>query len=351
MSKRKTIRVMILGSGWVTEHRHLPALQAQPNTAIVGVISKDAPRAAALQKRFGIPQRIESDIATLKTEDFDSCDAVVIGTDPFCHYLSAKKALSAGKHVLMEKPFTIAKEEAEELIALSEQNKCKLAVVHNFQYASSTKSMLNDVAKGVLGSMRSLEAVQYSNEKRRLPRWYKELPWGLYYDESPHLLYLLQKFGGEIKLKNSEVYFEEGNTTPQLVNASFQTTNGPALLRMNFGASLSEWFLIFHGSKKTGIVDIFRDIYFSVPNDEKHTPFTILRTSFWILWAHVKGSIQSGVKVLTGDYLCGNKEVMKIFLDAIRNNEPLGEIDAKNGLFINDVQREIMNTAVPLSSQ
>src|SRR5688572_32480849 len=57
-------------------------------------------------------------------------DAVVIATPVFTHYTLAKQALTAGKHVLVEKPMTSTVAEAEELINLAEQKKKVLMVDH-----------------------------------------------------------------------------------------------------------------------------------------------------------------------------------------------------------------------------
>ena len=50
-------------------------------------------------------------------------DAVVIATPVATHYAFARAALEAGKHVLVEKPFTASVREAEELIAIAEAHR------------------------------------------------------------------------------------------------------------------------------------------------------------------------------------------------------------------------------------
>lgn len=48
-------------------------------------------------------------------------ELVVIGTPNDLHFPLAKQALQAGKHVLLEKPFTIYTSEADELIGLAKE--------------------------------------------------------------------------------------------------------------------------------------------------------------------------------------------------------------------------------------
>ncbi|HHM23461.1 MAG TPA: Gfo/Idh/MocA family oxidoreductase [Bacteroidetes bacterium] len=62
-------------------------------------------------------------------------DAVVIATPVSTHFPLAKRALEAGKHVFVEKPFTAKREEAEELISLAEKNGRVLMVGHTFEFS------------------------------------------------------------------------------------------------------------------------------------------------------------------------------------------------------------------------
>jgi UDP-2-acetamido-3-amino-2,3-dideoxy-glucuronate N-acetyltransferase len=61
-------------------------------------------------------------------------DAVVIASPAETHYLTAREALLAGKHVFVEKPLTLHNSEAEELIALAESGGQTLMVGHLLQY-------------------------------------------------------------------------------------------------------------------------------------------------------------------------------------------------------------------------
>lgn len=342
--REEKVKMAIIGGGWVTEHRHLPALSGNTRVTISALMSKDKQRALFLQKKFSIP-KIFSTEDSLKVA-LSQCEAVMIGTDPFSHFALAKEVLALGKHVLMEKPLTLTPQESAELVRLARERGVKFAVVHNFQFSRSAKALDRDVGGDVLGNILSLEAIQYSNEKRRLPEWYDRLPWGLFYDESPHLLYLLEKYGGKQSLLQAMVLFDSAKATPHLVGAVFRGKEGlPATLHMDFRAALSEWFLIVHGEKRTGILDIFRDTYFSLPNDGRHLPWQILRTSLSVLFGHMRGTVMSGLRVFSGRYLCGNEQVVDTFVDAILHEAPLGSIDALAGNHINDLQYEIMTRA------
>src|SRR5690554_1432439 len=74
-------------------------------------------------------------------------DAVIIVLPVFLHYSVAKRALVAGKHVLVEKPITSNSAEAEELIELAKKNRLVLMVDHTYLYSSAVRSIKEIYAK------------------------------------------------------------------------------------------------------------------------------------------------------------------------------------------------------------
>ncbi|HVF51299.1 MAG TPA: Gfo/Idh/MocA family oxidoreductase [Pyrinomonadaceae bacterium] len=80
-------------------------------------------------------------------------DAVVIATPVATHYKFAKEALEAGKHVLVEKPFTASVREAEELNELAEARGLTLMVDHTFIYTGAVRKMQEIVTSGELGEL------------------------------------------------------------------------------------------------------------------------------------------------------------------------------------------------------
>ena len=51
----------------------------------------------------------------------EEVELVVVNTPNYTHYDYAKRALLAGKHVILEKPFTVTEKEGLELIALAKE--------------------------------------------------------------------------------------------------------------------------------------------------------------------------------------------------------------------------------------
>lgn len=89
-----------------------------------------------------------------------SIDAVVIATPVFTHFELAKKALQAGKHVLIEKPMTDTAAHALELIDLAEQKGKLLMVDHTFLYTGAVQKMRSLVDSGALGKLKYFDSTR-----------------------------------------------------------------------------------------------------------------------------------------------------------------------------------------------
>lgn len=80
-------------------------------------------------------------------------DAVAIVTPAPMHFGMAKAALEAGKHVYVEKPMTMAADEAEELVDLAESRGRKLMVGHLLEYHPAVTYMKKMIDSGEIGDL------------------------------------------------------------------------------------------------------------------------------------------------------------------------------------------------------
>ena len=80
-------------------------------------------------------------------------DVVAIATPVFTHFELAQKALQAGKHILVEKPFTYKASHAEELINLGEKKRLKIMVDHTFLYTGAVRKIKELIDNGTLGAL------------------------------------------------------------------------------------------------------------------------------------------------------------------------------------------------------
>jgi predicted dehydrogenase len=80
-------------------------------------------------------------------------DAVVLATPAAAHFEMASAALSAGKHVIVEKPLATTVAECDALEALSARSNLTLMVGHTFLYNSAVRWLRNHIEKGDLGDV------------------------------------------------------------------------------------------------------------------------------------------------------------------------------------------------------
>jgi scyllo-inositol 2-dehydrogenase (NADP+) len=335
------LKVASVGAGWVTTSRHIPALRQSKRCQVVGIIDKHIEKAKSVATRFSLPHWSDS----LDAAWVDDVQAFTVGIPPKDHFEVANCLLDKGKHVLLEKPMCSTVAEGELLTSKAKSFGLTLAIVHNFQFARSAARARSLLASGRLGRVIGLHGLQLSSPRRRLPCWHDELPLGLFYDESPHLLYLLRSFGeGPLRLRRtSTVPSSRASSTPAVVQAEFTTGNIPATLYMNFEAPISEWHLMIFADQGALVIDIFRDILIVVPSDRRHEAIDVVRSSLAMLIGHGAGFVRSGLGFLTGRLLYGNDEVVKRFFDAIENKKIPQGIDADAALEILGLQHAILN--------
>ena len=102
-------------------------------------------------------------------------ELVIVNTPDHLHYPMAKEALKAGKHVVVEKPFTQNSVQGEELIALAEINKRILSVYHNRRFDGDSLTVQQILSKGLLGRIVEYEA-HYDRFRNQIAAGWKENP-------------------------------------------------------------------------------------------------------------------------------------------------------------------------------
>src|ERR1019366_2479254 len=182
-------------SGWVF---HAPFLNINPGFNLYAV----------WERTKNLAEEKYSFIKTYRTlEDMladSSVELVIVNTPNNTHYEYTKKALEAGKHVVVEKPFTITVKEGDELIELAKKQNKKLSVYQNRRYDSDYKTIKKIIQENVLGDLIEVE-MHFDRFKEELsPKLHKEIPGpgsGSLYDLGSHLIdQALQLFGMPVKI-------------------------------------------------------------------------------------------------------------------------------------------------------
>ncbi|NYS62378.1 oxidoreductase [Vreelandella salicampi] len=178
------INVGLVGYGFASQTFHAPLIQATEGLDLVAVSSSDAAKVQA-----SLPD-VEVAAQALALCQRSDIDLIVIATPNNTHFPLAKAALSAGKHVVVDKPFTVTLSEGKLLKKLADDNECLLSVFHNRRWDSDFLTVKALLEAGTLGRLVHFESHFDRFRPEVRDRWReKAVPGGgIWYDLGPHLL-------------------------------------------------------------------------------------------------------------------------------------------------------------------
>ncbi len=180
------ISTAVISYGISAKTFHIPFIISNPAFSLNMIMQRHGNTAKENHKEAVIVNEFDSVLSD------KSIELVVIASPNITHHPYAKQAMLAGKHVVVEKPFTNTVEEAKELVDISNQTGKICAVFHNRRYVADFLTMKHIIEKGLLGETR--EFFSHYDRYRPDPRTYglwreEELPGsGVFYDLGPHLI-------------------------------------------------------------------------------------------------------------------------------------------------------------------
>jgi len=142
------LRVAIAGLGF-GEAVHLPALRSCPGTEPVALWHPRPERLEAACRQAELPGH--SDFNELLANP--AVEAIVIATPPGPRFDLAKRALDAGKHLLLEKPVALNAEQIESLQRLALQRGLSVAVDFEYRAVPLFQQLAAMLASGILGEL------------------------------------------------------------------------------------------------------------------------------------------------------------------------------------------------------
>jgi predicted dehydrogenase len=182
--RQQIFGVGLIGFGTAGKVFHAPLIQATPGLELLAVVSTSSERVHA-----SLP---EMDVLTKPAELFarPDIDLVVIASPNDTHFPLGKAAIAAGKHVVIDKPFTISLSEARLLKAEADRAERLLSVFHNRRWDSDFLTLQSLVEAGAVGRPVSLEMRFDRFRPVVAERWREQdKPGsGIWYDLGSHLL-------------------------------------------------------------------------------------------------------------------------------------------------------------------
>ena len=179
------INVGLVGFGLAGQVFHAPLIHANPNLRLTHIVQR---RDSTSTSNYPEAKSLR-DVDALLAED--SVALVVVATPNTSHYDIAARALQAGKHVVVDKPFTITSSDADQLIALSRKVGRVLSVFQNRRWDGDFLTVKQILDQKLLGRV-----VEYESRFDRFRPIVKAEAWreqalpgsGLLYDLGSHLI-------------------------------------------------------------------------------------------------------------------------------------------------------------------
>ena len=177
------VGVGLVGYGMSGSSLHGPLITAEPRLALRGVATLEPDQVCGLP---GVP--VLPTVAALL--DDPDVELVVVAVQNAAHHDVARTALEAGRHVVVDKPFTLTTEQADDLIRLAEDRGLRLSVFHQRRWDADHLTIRRCVEAGLLGTVTTYIA-RYDRFRLGTPaRWTDEdRPGaGVLYDLGAHLI-------------------------------------------------------------------------------------------------------------------------------------------------------------------
>ena len=179
------IRAGVIGFGLGGRVFHTAFINAVPGLSLDAIVQRKGDEAARAYPNATIYRSVEELLAD------KSIEIIAVTTSNDSHFTLGRQALNAGKHVVIDKPFTLTSAEAAELIALARERNLVLSAYQNRRWDGDFKTVRKLIDSTKLGRLVAFEShFDRFREAPRLEIWKENgAPGGgVLYDLGPHLI-------------------------------------------------------------------------------------------------------------------------------------------------------------------
>jgi scyllo-inositol 2-dehydrogenase (NADP+) len=180
------IRSAVIGFGLGGRVFHTAYIHAVSGLELAAIVQRHGDEAAQAYPNATIYRSVEEMLAD------ESIQLVAVTTSNHTHFELGRQALLAGKHVVIDKPFTLTSAEAAELISIARSKKLVLSAFQNRRWDGDFRTIRDLLSRGVLGRLVTFES--HYDRFRQEPRFntWKEggnnPGGGMLYDLGTHIL-------------------------------------------------------------------------------------------------------------------------------------------------------------------
>lgn len=240
------IRVAIIGYGYASKTFHAPLIGGTPGMTLAAVSSSDE---AKVRNDWPTVPVVAEPRQLL---DDPNIDLIVIPTPNDTHFPLAKAALEAGKHVVVDKPFTVTLSQARELDAVARSRGRLLSVFHNRRWDSDFLTVKSLIHEGLLGEVCYFESHFDRYRPQIRDRWRERggPGSGIWFDLGPHLLdQAIGLFGLPVSMTVDLAQLRPGAQSTDYFHAVLVYPQRRVILHATLLAAAETARFIVHGSR------------------------------------------------------------------------------------------------------
>ena len=185
---RKVIKTAIIGFGMAGHVFHSPIISSLDCFKLVKIYTTNAESIKAIELLYPDTMVVTDTKEILSDE---SIELVIIAAPNTQHFSLAKQVITAGKHIVIDKPFTVTSAESDELICLAQEHGKVMSIFQNRRWDSDFKTIRKVIESGLLGDLVECEIHMDRFRKTIKDRAWREddIPGsGVLYDLGSHLI-------------------------------------------------------------------------------------------------------------------------------------------------------------------
>ncbi len=263
MSK-ETVRVGVIGVGYVASNNFLPVLPRMEDVELVGIMANHLENAQKAQKMCGAQTAVQSLEELVKLD----LDCAFVLTPKACHAEQISFLLKEGLDVYSEKPMATTLKDADEMVELSEKTGRKLMIGFNRRYApvcQKAKAVFTDIMPDVIIGQKNRPQTEYHATL----------------ENAVHIVDLMRYYGGEVKNVHALSKFEDPDYET-FTTAMLEFENGASgMLIADRSSGQWEETIEIHGGNRSALIHM-PDSVTITDAEEQHTT---LMTPLAMGWA------------------------------------------------------------------
>jgi len=315
------IKTALLSYGMSGEIFHAPLLAVNPGFALTSVVQRSSDKAKQRYPYVKIARQVD------EVMNDSAIELIVINTPNESHFPYATQALEAGKHVIVEKPFTVTTQEADSLIALAKKKNKILTVFQNRRWDGDFMTVKKVVENKWVGKIAEFE-LHYDRYRNYIEAntWKEEQGpgSGILYNLGSHMLdQVVALFGMPLDVDARVGIQRPNGRVEDFYDIRMQYNDFHAIVKSSYLVRESTPRYILHGTEGSFIK------YGIDPQEQALKDGKIPGTAGWgadakELWGKINTTIgglhvEGHVETIEGDYT----QFYKNIFESIRNGKPL----------------------------